>query len=92
MHPTGKDPIRRHVCKECGSAFAKEFYLRRHTKSIHFKIKDAKCNLCHYTASTEDEVRKHMRNIHVTNKRITCDLCPYKASSKKDVQGVSSLV
>ena len=54
--------MKEHVCDECGKAFSKINNLWRHEKSVHKKIKDAKCDLCSFSATSESEVQKHIRN------------------------------
>ena len=51
------------------------WYLKRHVKAVHDKIKDNVCEKCNYATSTKSELNKHIKVVHDKIKDKFCEKC-----------------
>ena len=60
-----------------------------HAKSIHYKIKDMKCQFCDYSTSAIYNLKQHTLVNHLDKtgmKKYPCSGCSYETISKRDLQ------
>ena len=72
-------------CDKCSFATYNHDYLINHSKRVHDKIKNHKCELCNYEAFSRSEIDLHVRNLHLYNigkEKLKCGRCDYSSLYK----------
>ena len=68
-----------HYCDQCGQRFATLKGLRRHTLTVHEKVKFP-CPSCSMTFGTQEQRREHQIVVHSTDARFQCKHCNYRSA------------
>jgi len=66
VRETPKSPPRKdaYPCDECNFTSSKKFFLDRHIKAVHLKLKDYACSKCKFKTAYKTEIKRHMKNQH----------------------------
>ncbi|RZB39295.1 hypothetical protein BDFB_006418 [Asbolus verrucosus] len=63
-----------HICESCGKAFLTFFYLNKHIKTAHLKLRPFICEYCHKAFSSKFALRTHIRQ-HTNETPYKCEIC-----------------
>eukprot|EP01084_Bolivina_argentea_P169884 294436_1 len=61
-------------CKRCKKYFKRGDYLMEHIQSVHWKVRNYKCNACYAAFYTRKNLRIHSR-IHLNKMPFKCSIC-----------------
>jgi uncharacterized Zn-finger protein len=63
-----------HICESCGKAFLTFFYLNKHIKTAHLKLRPFICEYCNKAFSSKFALRTHIRQ-HTNETPYKCEIC-----------------
>lgn len=79
--------LRQHKCGQCGAAFMKAAFLKRHEQTAHVKAKSYSCERCGKAFTTSGNLRQHQKNntcmkYHCTSEIFSCSFCEFSFTMK----------
>ncbi|XP_044255985.1 zinc finger protein 77-like isoform X2 [Tribolium madens] len=63
-----------HICESCGKTFLTLFYLNKHVKTAHLKLRPYICKYCNKAFSSKFAMRTHVRQ-HTNETPYKCEVC-----------------
>lgn len=74
-------------CDKCDLLFTSKVHMTRHVKSVHDKIRDNLCKICHKGFTRQDYLTVHLE-IHSPNRiKFECDTCKKKLNTRDGIMG-----
>ena len=75
-------------CNICEKVF-KGNYLQEQIRTVHEKLKQHQCNICHESFGQKESLNRHVKSVHGNNKLFKCELCDFSACLHNDTLNVS---
>jgi hypothetical protein len=73
------------TCKLCNSAFDRPSKLKRHTDTVHKKIRPFACDICGFRFGEKSHLKKHNATVHEDQRPYSCTQCPAAFGQKSDL-------
>lgn len=76
------------VCDICGVILSTitSYTVKNHKKTVHFGVKEHKCDRCDKAFSKEKQLEQHVNSVHLNIYKFHCDHCDFRCQQSNNMK------